>query len=236
MRQSQFIQTMREFNAEGLMIRPVDGTQPALLSALAATGMPAVQICARVPGAALDAVVSDDQAGVDLAIAHLRRLGHRDIAYVGGANLDPRGQLRLAAFARALAACGSPPPPHRSVVGPQARQEGMLALYELVERDPAVTAILCDSDEVAFGAMLGLINSGRQPGTDMAVVGWNNVAEAALWYPALTTIAHDLRSIGETATRLLIDRISGEDVPPRTVYLRPTLVVRQSCGSDGARP
>ena len=232
-RQDRVVRSMREYNAEGLMmVRPVAGTRSETLASLRQAGMPAIQVWSTIAGAALDAVLPDDRAGVDQAIAHLLRHGHREIAYLGGSPLDARCQVRLDALVRALEGAGRPPPPpHRRMVGPPTRAYGMLALYELLDADPAVSAVLCHSDEVAFGAMLALINGGRRPGRDMAIIGWNDVAEAALWVPGLTTIAHDTRLIAETAARRLIDRVSGDDAPPRTIRLKPSLVVRRSCGS-----
>jgi LacI family transcriptional regulator len=230
-RQGRFIRTMREYNAEGLMIQAAPDTDAELVARTAAGGMPTIQLWSTVPGLSLDAVLSDDPAGVDLAVTHLAGLGHRAIAYVGGGALDGRVQLRLAAFQRALGEAGLPPAPaHRQMVGPLTREDGLLAFGELADIDPAVTAVLCHSDEVAFGVMLGIINAGGWPGRDLTVVGWNNVPEAALWYPSLTTIAHDVQAIAATAARLLIDRISGPEPRRRVVHQAPSLVVRRSCG------
>jgi LacI family transcriptional regulator len=67
------------------------------------------------------------------------------------------------------------------------------------------------------------------------VVGFDDIAEAALWQPALTTVAVAPRHIGAAAAGLLLDRIAGPEAPPRRVILRPELVVRASCGTHEDR-
>ena len=92
------------------------------------------------------------------------------------------------------------------------------------------TAVVCYNDVVAFGAMLALRARGLEPGRDVAVVGFDDIAEAALWHPPLTTVGVAPRRIGEEAARLLLDRIAQPERPPRQVILSPRLVVRASCG------
>ena len=103
----------------------------------------------------------------------------------------------------------------------------MRTLLDLPE-PPA--AVVCYNDVVAFGAMLALRARGLEPGRDVAVVGFDDIAEAALWHPPLTTVGVAPRRIGEEAARLLLDRIAQPERPPRQVILSPRLVVRASCG------
>ena len=69
-----------------------------------------------------------------------------------------------------------------------------------------------------------------RPGQDFALVGFNDVADAKLCHPALTTVATTLGKIGEIAAELLVDRIGHADRPCRKLILRPSLIVRESCG------
>jgi LacI family transcriptional regulator len=71
---------------------------------------------------------------------------------------------------------------------------------------------------------------GRQAGKDFAVMGFDDIAEAAMWSPPLTTIAIDPRKIGEEAAHLLIRRIEDPTGHPERVIFVPRLVVRESCG------
>jgi LacI family transcriptional regulator len=92
-------------------------------------------------------------------------------------------------------------------------------------------ALVCFNDIVAFGAMLALRQSGIRIGRGVAVVGFDDVAEATLWRPALTTVRFDRRAIGREATRLLLRRIASPDAPIETVLIPAELVERDSSES-----
>jgi LacI family transcriptional regulator len=92
------------------------------------------------------------------------------------------------------------------------------------------TALLCYNDICAFGVLLGLADRGLVAGRDCAVIGFDNIPEAALYRPALTTIAIDARRLGEEAANLLLQRIKAPNGPPESIVLPPKLIVRSSCG------
>jgi LacI family transcriptional regulator len=83
---------------------------------------------------------------------------------------------------------------------------------------------------VAFGVMLGLKRIGLTPGKDCAVIGTDNVEEAALGDPPLTSVATHPYAIGEQAARLALRRIAAPKAPREQVVLSPSLVIRDSCG------
>jgi LacI family transcriptional regulator len=80
--------------------------------------------------------------------------------------------------------------------------------------------------------MLGLADRGLVPGRDIAVIGFDNIPEAALSRPALTTVAVGGRQIGQEAANLLLRRIKAPDGAPETIVLPPRLIIRSSCGGQ----
>jgi LacI family transcriptional regulator len=94
--------------------------------------------------------------------------------------------------------------------------------------------VLCHNDLCALGAMLGLADRGLSPGRDVAVIGFDNIPEASMHRPALTTVAIGAREIGEESARLLLRRIKSPDGPSERIILPPKLIIRSSCGG-GAR-
>ena len=103
-------------------------------------------------------------------------------------------------------------------------------MQQLLQLPQMPTAALCFNDLVAIGAMQALSAAGKTPGQDFALVGFNDVAEAALCRPALTTIATTPGKIGEVAAELLLDRIAHPNRSSRKLILRPRLIVRESSG------
>ena len=111
------------------------------------------------------------------------------------------------------------------------REEGARAVNILLRGEASdPTAVLCYNDICAFGVMLGLADRGLVAGRDIAVVGFDNIAEAALYRPALSTISIGAREIGEEAANLLLRRIAAPNGAPEQILLPPKLIVRSSCG------
>src|SRR5690606_13390330 len=71
----------------------------------------------------------------------------------------------------------------------------------LFDADPAPTAAVCYNDAVALGLMLGLARLGRHPGLDFAVIGFDDISEAAVGVPPLTTVNADPRARAGAARR-----------------------------------
>lgn len=229
-RQERFIARMREHRVDGLLLSPAEGTDPELIERLHRLGMPVVQVLRRLGKVDVDHVGADFRLGMTLAAEHLIRLGHRRIAFVGAGRRASPAQDRTLAYRETLARHGLAEGPIIECL--PTREEGERAVGRVFQGSPQdPTAVLCYNDICAFGVMLGLADRGLTPGRDVAVVGFDNIAEAALYRPALTTIAIGARRIGEEAASLLLRRIKNPDDPPETIVLPPQLIVRSSCGA-----
>jgi LacI family transcriptional regulator len=232
-RQDRFIATMREYNADGLILAPAVGTAPASIERVRRWRMPCVMVSRWVAGVEMDFAGNDHRLGSYLATEHLIGLGHRRIAMLGGNELISSAIERRQGYREALAAHGLAPDPRLLVGGTPTRENGAAWIRELLALPDPPTATVCFNDLVAFGAMLGLRQLGLEPGRDFSVIGNDDVAEAALWRPALTTVAVEYRGTGEAAARLLLERIADPDRPPRRVVLTPRLVVRDTTARPG---
>jgi LacI family transcriptional regulator len=228
-RQLRFIRRMREQGVDGLILCPAAGTPAALLAQLRAWRMPCVQALRHLLAHDGDYVGADYELGVAQATEHLIRLGHRRIAFVGGGLAHSALLERRAGYQAALRR-------HRLQAGPflrceQTRRAGVEAVGALLDGADPPTAVLCYNDMVAFGVMVGLQRRGLQAGRDLAVIGVDDVPEAALAHPALTTVATLPLPTGEEAARLLLRRIADPDGVPERIMLPTRLVVRESCGA-----
>lgn len=230
-RQDQFIDTMREYNVDGLIICPAEGTTAKSLHRLVQFEMPCVQISRYVRGVTLDFAGNDHRRGTFLATDHLLSLGHRRIAMIGGTDRISTGWERRKGYADALIEHGIGVDPDLIVSSPASRESGAEAIKALLSTPNPPTAAACFNDVVAFGVMLGLRQLGREPGRDFAVAGCDDISEAALWNPALTSVSIDTAAMGELAAQMLLERIADHRAPHREVVLEPKLVVRASSGS-----
>jgi LacI family transcriptional regulator len=225
-RQARFIQRIREQNADGIILTAAEGTAPEIASQLRAWRIPFVQALRRIGDESADYVGPDYRLGMSLAVEHLIGLGHKRIAFMGGARRTSALRERLTGYRSAMKRHGLDPEPVFSC--PATREQGVKAIREaLAMRDPP-TAAICYNDVIAFGVILGLLEAGRQPGTDFNLVGFDNIAEAALSRPALTTIAVEPRQIGQEVAELILRRIADPTGRPEQVILPPRLIIRDT--------
>lgn len=93
------------------------------------------------------------------------------------------------------------------------------------------TAAVCYNDAVALGLMLGLAARGVRPGKDFALTGFDDIPEAALASPPLTTVAVQPRERGRQAAELLLQRLGMQASKPRQIVAAVQLKVRASSPS-----
>jgi LacI family transcriptional regulator len=233
-RQDRFIERMREHRVDGLLLCPAEGTPAELIERLHRFGLPVVQILRRLGRGANDHVGADFGLGMTLAAEHLIRLGHRRIAFVGGGRHASPARDRASAYRETLTRYGLPIGPIVNCI--PTREEGERAVEHLMRGDHEdPTAIICHNDLCAIGILVGLNDRGIVAGKDCAVVGFDNIPEAAHVRPALTTIDIGARRIGEEAASLLLRRVKSPAGAPESIILPPRLIIRSSCGPPFAR-
>ena len=232
-RQREVLVRMQEHGVDGLVVVASENTRADALEEGACARIPCVLAQRRVEGFPADYVGPDYGAGMELITEHLIALGHRNIAFIGGVRRIAPLAERMAGFHRALRR-------HKLKSGPVVpcavieRSSGYAAARELLAKGEIPSAIVCYNDVVALGVMLALDERGLVPGRDVAVVGCDDVDEAGLHRPALTTFTTDPRVVGREAARLLLRRIAHPDRPRDEIIVPPRLVIRQSCGAGKA--
>ena len=211
----------------GLLWVPAVDTPQETYDLLRVQAIPTVTFL-RPAGDGYDHVGIRNAVATDAATHHLADLGHRHIAYLGGTEKTAVRQRRIVGYERTLAArnLGAP------IVWPSAdtKLAGMQALGALRRAHPEVTAVICNGDMVALGACLGLQKAGLVPGRDLSVIGFDDIADAALATPALTTMAVSPQKLGRKLAQVLLDRIREPDMPKTVSEISAELVVRGTTG------
>ncbi len=179
-------------------------------------GTPLVFVNRRAAGVA--SVAADQQAIVELGVAHLREAGHRSIAVVRGpdAYWSARERDRAIRFLDGVAALGPARPDFEA---------GIALAGELMTS--RVTGVLAFNDLQALGIMAGYRAAGRSVPDDLSVVGSDDIAAAAMADPPLTTVAAPVQQLGDVAFQLIEQLLAGSDTPTETL-LPVALVVRAS--------
>ena len=231
-RQAEVVRSMREHGAAGLILCPALDTDAREVESLAGPGIPLILAIRRVAGARVSVVASDNTVGAARATRHLVALGHKRIAYVGGADRMAVRQERVAGFRQASEGAGLAVDPGLMVESMPTKEGGFEAMSRLLARSARPTAAVCFNDVVAIGAMMALARHGLAAGRDMAIVGFDDTAEARHAVTPLTTISVDAVGLGERAAQMLLRHIAGGRPKIETHVGEARLVVRESCGAS----
>lgn len=229
-KQRTFIDTLLQLGADGVIMSPAIGTPPEDITMVEENGLPAVLIARSVEGAQVPVFRGDDAYGVGLATNHLISLGHTRIAMIGGTDQTSTGRERYRGYVVAMEKAGLEVKPTYRISGPRTKQAGFEATGEFLALKEKPTAAVCWNDLVAIGLMNGIQRAGLVPGVDISVTGYDDLEEAAIATPALTTVWNGQREVGRRAARVLLDRLNGAKVEATQQLIKPELHVRQSTG------
>jgi DNA-binding LacI/PurR family transcriptional regulator len=234
-KQRSFIDTLLQLGADGVIMSPAIGTPAEDIRMAERNGLPTVLIARSVDGAEVPVFRGDDAYGIGLATNHLISLGHRVIAMIGGTDQTSTGRDRYQGYVAAMEKAGLDVRPSLRIPGPRTKQAGFEAAAQFLALKEKPTAAVCWNDLVAIGLMNGILRAGLQPGVDISVTGYDDLEEASIATPALTTVWNGQREVGRRAARVLLDRLAGIVVPPSQELIKPELHVRQSTGKPVAR-
>lgn len=120
-------------------------------------------------------------------------------------------------------------PPEKIVTVAYGIAEGVQAFDTLVGLSPPPTAILCGNDTLAFGVMLAAQRAGISIPEQLSITGFDDLPQAHLMWPPLTTVAVPATDIGSQVADALLALINGDKLHHRQL-LEATLVIRTSSG------
>jgi DNA-binding LacI/PurR family transcriptional regulator len=180
-----------------------------------------------------DHVTMRNEDAARAATEYLIASGRRRIAVIGENEAEVMGsaRLRLRGYREALAAHGIEYD-ERLVARATLwhRADGARAMRELLDRGAPFDAVFGFNDTMALGAMRVLQEAGLRVPEDVAVLGFDDLDEAAYSIPSLTTVDPGREWLARTAVDTLLERIGGggPELPPRTKLADFSIVERES--------
>ncbi len=219
--------TMLERDVDGLILVPPAGVDESTIRKLA-NHIPVVLLTRYIPNLEIDYVGTDNELGGRRAVEHLIEKGHQRIAFIGGHEASSARRDRLRGYSSMLERHGLPVEPSLCVTSRVTREGGYTAIQSLLRLPDPPTAAFCYNDVVAFGVMLGLRAEGVEPGADFAVVGFDDVAEASLWQPSLSTVSTSPEAMGQAVADLLLRRLANPNLPIEQITFPSKLMLRNS--------
>ncbi len=189
----------------------------------------------RQPALSIPCVASDNRRGAYEGVSHLASLGHTRIATITGGDA-PQARMRLRGYYDALADCGLTPLEAYVRHGRFTWESGYDQALALLEADPAPTAIFCASDAMALGAARACHDRGLRVPEGISILGFDDIPEAALSSPPLTTVRQQAFEMARSAIHLLQRAMEGDDTPPGTHPFPDGPRDRASCASPTDAP
>ncbi len=178
-------------------------------------------------------IILDHRRAAELALLHLKGLGHERIAFL-------RGQPKSSDSASRWEAIQEVAQEFDIAIRPELvlQLEGMESTPELgypygkalIARGVPFTALFAYNDISAIGAMRAFQEAGLRVPEDISVVGFDDISIASFSIPPLTTVRQPLEKMGKIAAQTLLDRIEERTDFAPEIAVEPELISRRSTG------
>jgi LacI family transcriptional regulator len=168
------------------------------------------------------------QGGVT-ATEYLIKLGHRRIGFITGWMDLGCAMDRLNGYRSALRVNHIPEEPALIFHGTFFQPDGFTGASMLLELPDPPTAIFASNDVMAMGVIDAVRTRGLRVPEDISVIGFDDIPQASMIHPALTTISQPLEKMGRVATQILLDLLSHPSKKAGRIELPTEIIVRDSC-------
>jgi LacI family transcriptional regulator len=222
------LETLWSFAVDGAIVYSPGGERE-ILAKHAMRGLRTVAFGMEISGKNIASVLWDIRRGAELGVQHLINIGRTNLvmlSHTGAANtqLLPR---RETAFRHTLQSAGLPFTEAQVVRRDPTIEGGRAAMEAVIAAGTPVDGVFTYNDAMAIGAMQALAGAGLRVPSDVALVGFNDIAMCSTLVPSLTSVRLDRAAIGREAVALL-GRMRSGPVNLQPVYVDVELIVRQS--------
>jgi DNA-binding LacI/PurR family transcriptional regulator len=177
----------------------------------------------------VDNVMIDEAKAVEEAVSYLIDQGHRRIGTIAGPQTMWTGRLRKQGYTNALQAHDISIEEELICEADYKRGYGAQAMQELMALPEPPTAVFAANDILAIDALLYAVDSGLSVPDDVAIVGFDDLPEATIVRPRLTTVRKDVNLLATSAVQMMTERRNSEELlPSRQKVLDHALIVRES--------
>jgi LacI family transcriptional regulator len=227
------VQALQERRVDGIILAPCGDPENATVRYLERSGIPTVLVD-RFAESAFDHVGVENKQAVANLVSHIAGLGHRRIGMLGAQAGFSTTRERIEGYRLGLKRNGigfDADLVQPSNMNFEATQNAVAALLKLANPP---TAIITGNNLTTIGAVAAIRKAGLRIPQDISLAGFDDFEWADYFEPRLTLIAQPCNKIGHRAAQMLVERINGLTAAPRSVRLKSTLVVRDSCAAPAA--
>ncbi|MBX3084419.1 MAG: LacI family DNA-binding transcriptional regulator [Anaerolineae bacterium] len=214
---------------DGVIMVPFHLTTEEIDQVIKRTGTSIVALGKHITHPEVDLVYADDQRATYEGIQWLIQQGHRRIGFIGVPDNFPPGPRRLHGYQAALQEAGIALNSDYLAFGDFTAETGYQAMQSFLALPAPPTAVFSCNDRIAIGAIASAQDAGRRVPTEVAVMGFDNIPEATLIRPHLTTMAQHPAKMAQQLAQALLERIDGVYTGTQRLFEVPcTLVKRDS--------
>lgn len=229
-REATYVANLARGMVDGLLL--VLPRNPAdYVGTLTQRKFPFVLIDHQGAGRDCPAVGATNWQGAYDATEYLIKLGHTRIGFITGWMDLGCAVDRLAGYRAALRTYHLLEDPALVYEGTFSQPDGYSGAMTFLDLPNPPTAIFASNDVMAMGAMDAIRNRGFRIPHDISVIGFDDIPQASLVRPALTTVQQPLEKMGRVATQMLLDLLQQPDRETERIELPTKLIVRESCRS-----
>lgn len=214
-REEQQVRALRESRCMGVLITP--SVAPTAQTSQWLRELPTVQFLRWHPNLDGPRVLTDDKDGVFRATRHLLDLGHRRIAYIGGALGASTGRQRHEGFEAALKHAGLQPEPALQRLGIPRPEFGAAAVDSILAEHPDVTAVVVAGVRQLLGVLRRTAGLGLSVPQDLSLVSYGDAEWFEVSRPSITAIDLPVESMASRATEMLFELLASRRSVPSSV-------------------
>ncbi|MEL7022238.1 MAG: LacI family DNA-binding transcriptional regulator [Pseudomonadota bacterium] len=227
-----FIEDARRFievqKLYGVILTPSVSEDERLAEVLRELGCAYIRIASIAMDMEKRMIVTNDRVGGREAARHLAKLGHKRIAIVAGRRSFRSSHERRAGFEEGLAEFDIALPDEYVLQGDYTFESGFALGSQILDLDPAPTAVFASNDEMAAGVLQAMHVAGQTPPDALSIVGFDDFETATRVWPRLTTARTPARKIGRLAAERLFEFNNDSDGVSGPNQTTPRLIERDS--------
>ncbi len=229
-KEKNYIEVLFSRRVDGLIITPSKSSETREnLDLFREKNIPIVLVDRKIEGLEEDVVLADNMEGTYEAISYLISLGHKKIGIITGPLDTTTGCERLEGYLKALEDKGLKKDDNLIYEGDFKEEGGYKGVEALLNISNPPTAIFTSNNLMALGALKKVTELGLKIPQDLSLISFDDMDWFPYFSPPLTAVYQPAYELGETAVKLLFERLKRGRKKRKEVRLPTKLIIRESC-------
>lgn len=229
-KEKNYIEVLFSRRVDGLIITPSKSSETREnLDLFREKNIPIVLVDRKIEGLEEDVVLADNIEGTYEAISYLISLGHKRIGIITGPLDTTTGCERLEGYLKALEDKGIKKDDNLIYEGDFKEEGGYKGVEALLNISNPPTAIFTSNNLMALGALKKITELGLKIPQDLSLISFDDMDWFPYFSPPLTAVYQPAYELGETAVKLLFERLKRGRKKRKEVRLPTKLIIRESC-------